>query len=145
MSFLGLDYGSRTVGVAATDALGITVQPVETVTREREDRLRATLRRIAEIAAERGTTVIVLGRPYNMDGSEGERVEKCEAFRELLVKRTGLPVVWQDERLTTVEADEILEESGVQPSERKKYIDQVAACIILREYLERVRDTAGKD
>ena len=71
-----------------------------------------------------------------MGGNAGERVAKCEAFRELLEKRTGIPVVWQDERLTTVEADEILAESGVPKQERKKYIDQVAASLILKEYME---------
>ena len=137
MSLLGLDYGSRTVGIAGTDALGITVQPLETVTREKEGQLRATVRRISELASERGVTALVLGRPVHMDGSAGERVEKCEAFKALLEKRTGLPVEWQDERLTTVEADEILSESGVPREERKRYIDQVAACIILRDYLSR--------
>lgn len=135
MILMGLDYGSKTVGVAFTDALYLTAQPVETVWRDSEKRLRRTLARLAELAKERGAERIVLGRPAHMDGSEGERVQRCEEFAALLEKRTGLPVVWQDERLTTVEADEILAESGVPAAERKQYIDQVAAGLILKEYM----------
>ena len=133
---MGLDYGSKTVGVAVSDALMMTAQPLETVTRDSEKKLRKTLARIAALAEERGVRLFVLGRPVHMDGSAGERVEKCEAFKELLEKRTGIPVVWQDERLTTAEADEILSESGVPKEERKKYIDQVAASLILQEYMD---------
>ena len=135
-TLMGLDYGSKTVGVAVSDALMMTAQPLETVTRESENKLRKTLARIAELAKERQVDLFVLGRPLHMGGNAGERVTKCEAFRELLEKRTGIPVVWQDERLTTVEADEILAESGVPKQERKKYIDQVAASLILTEYME---------
>ena len=133
---MGLDYGSKTVGVAVSDALMMTAQPLETVTRDSEKKLRKTLARIAALAEERGVGLFVLGRPVHMDGSAGERVEKCEACKELLEKRTGIPVVWQDERLTTAEADEILSESGIPKEERKKYIDQVAASLILQEYMD---------
>ena len=133
---MGLDYGSKTVGVAVSDALMMTAQPLETVTRDSEKKLRKTLARIAALAEERGVGLFVLGRPVHMDGSAGERVEKCAEFKELLEKRTGIPVVWQDERLTTAEADEILSESGVPKEDRKKYIDQVAASLILKEYME---------
>ena len=133
---MGLDYGSKTVGVAVSDALMMTAQPLETVTRDSEKKLRKTLARIAVLAEERCVGLFVLGRPVHMDGSAGERVEKCAAFKELLEKRTGIPVVWQDERLTTAEADEILSESGVPKEDRKKYIDQVAASLILQEYMD---------
>lgn len=133
---MGLDYGSKTVGVAVSDALMMTAQPLETVTRDSEKKLRKTLARIAALAEERSVGLFVLGRPVHMDGSAGERVEKCEAFKELLEKRTGIPVVWQDERLTTAEADEILSESGIPKEDRKKYIDQVAASLILQEYMD---------
>ena len=133
---MGLDYGSKTVGVAVSDALMMTAQPLETVTRDSEKKLRKTLARIAALAEERGVGLFVLGRPVHMDGSAGERVEKCAEFKELLEKRTGIPVVWQDERLTTAEADEILSESGVPKEDRKKYIDQVAASLILQEYMD---------
>ena len=135
-TLMGLDYGSKTVGVAVSDALMMTAQPLETVTRDSEKKLRKTLARIAALAEERSVGLFVLGRPVHMDGSAGERVEKCEAFKELLEKRTGIPVVWQDERLTTAEADEILSESGVPKEDRKKYIDQVAASLILQEYMD---------
>ena len=133
---MGLDYGSKTVGVAVSDALMMTAQPLETVTRDSEKKLRKTLARIAALAEERGVGLFVLGRPVHMDGSAGERVEKCAEFKELLEKRTGIPVVWQEERLTTAEADEILSESGVPKEDRKKYIDQVAASLILQEYMD---------
>ena len=133
---IGLDYGSKTVGVAVSDALMLTAQPLETITRDSEKKLRRTLARLEVLAKERNVGLFVLGRPLNMDGTAGERVERCEAFKELLEKRTGIPVVWQDERLTTVEADEILSESGVPKENRKKYIDQVAAGIILKEYMD---------
>ena len=136
MILMGLDYGSKTVGVAFSDALYLTVQPAETITRDSESKLRRTLARIEVLAKERGAGRIVLGRPLNMDGTAGERVEKCEAFRAMLERRTGLPVDWQDERLTTVEADDILSESGVRREDRKKMIDQVAACLILKEYMD---------
>lgn len=135
-TLMGLDYGSKTVGVAVSDALMMTAQPLETITRDSEKKLRRTLARIAALAEERNVGLFVLGRPLHMDGSAGERVERCAEFKELLEKRTGISVVWQDERLTTAEADEILSESGVPREERKKYIDQVAASLILKEYME---------
>jgi len=136
MILMGLDYGSKTVGVAFSDALYLTAQPAETITRDSESKLRRTLARIEALAKERGAGRIVLGRPLNMDGTAGERVEKCVQFKAMLERRTGLPVDWQDERLTTVAADEILSESGVRREDRKKMIDQVAACLILKEYMD---------
>ena len=135
MILMGLDYGSRTVGVAFSDALYLTALPAETIVRDHEKQLRATLRRIAELAAERNAARIILGRPLHMDGSAGERVERCEEFAEQVRKRTGLPVEWQDERLTTVEADQILAENGIPRDRRKETIDQVAACLILEDYM----------
>ena len=133
---MGLDYGSKTVGVALTDPLRITSQPFETIERESEKKLRRTLARLEQIVLEYDVRLIVLGCPLNMDGCAGERVLKTMEFKTLLEKRTGLKVEMLDERLTTVESDELLEEMNVPPGERKKYIDQVAASIILREYLE---------
>lgn len=130
-----MDYGSTTVGVAMTDALGITAQPGETITREKENHLRRTLAQISELIEKNEVGLIVLGRPVRMDGTDGTRVEKTEEFRAALAKRTQVPIVWQDERLTTVEADEILADQGIPKSERKKYIDSVAASIILRDYM----------
>ena len=135
MSIMALDYGSTTVGVAVTDALGLTVQPLETITRKEENKLRRTCARIEEQIKERGVTELVLGCPYNMDGTAGERVEKTLKFGEMLGRRTGLEIHMVDERLTTVEADEILADSGIERKRRKEYIDQVAAVLILEDYL----------
>ena len=136
MRIMGLDYGSKTVGVAVCDPLGYTAQAVETIVRKEENKLRQTLRRIEELIQEYQVTSIVLGYPKNMDGSVGERARKTEEFKDMLEKRTGFPVILWDERLTTVEANGILRESGVPASERKKVIDQVAAGIILQSYLD---------
>ena len=109
---------------------------METIVRKEENKFRETFRRIEELAREFEITSIVLGYPKNMDGSVGERARKTEEFKDMLEKRTGFPVILWDERLTTVEANGILRESGVPASERKKVIDQVAAGIILQSYLD---------
>ncbi|MDO4614086.1 MAG: Holliday junction resolvase RuvX [Lachnospiraceae bacterium] len=132
---LGLDFGSKTVGVAVTDALGITVQGVETIWREKENHLRRTLRRIGELVDEFGITAIVLGYPLNMDDSIGDRAQKTLEFKKELEKRFEIPVFLSDERLTTLEAEEILAESGVRREDYKKYVDKIAAVLILEGYL----------
>lgn len=136
MRILGLDYGSKTVGVAISDPLGYTAQPLETITRKEENKLRRTAARITELVRQYQVEKIVLGLPENMDGTFGERVQKTLEFQALIGRRTGLEVILWDERLTTVEADEVLQECKVPRGDRKKVIDQVAACLILREYLE---------
>jgi putative Holliday junction resolvase len=142
---MGLDYGSKTVGVAVSDPLGYTAQALETITREEENKLRQTYRRLEELIAQRGITTVVLGYPKNMDDSIGERGKKTEEFKAALERRTGLPVILWDERLTTVAADEILEESGVLKKDRKKVIDKVAAAIILQEFLDSEKAAAKKE
>lgn len=133
---LGLDYGTKTVGVAISDPLLLTAQELETITRERASALRHTLVRIKEICEEYQVEKIILGYPRNMDDSEGFRCEETKEFRKLLEKRVDIPIEYVDERLTTVYADEILEESGVAKRDRKKFIDQIAAAIILQDYLD---------
>ena len=135
MRIMGLDYGSKTVGVAMTDPLGITVQPLETILRKEENKLRRTYARIEELVKEYDVKLIVVGLPLNMDDSLGERGILCQEFSTNIERRTGIKTVMQDERLTTVESDDILEECGVKASDRKKYIDQLAAVLILRDYL----------
>jgi len=135
MRYLGLDYGEKTVGVALTDALLLTAQPYETIFRKEENKLRRTLARIEEICREQEVGKIILGLPVSMDGSDSKTTEKARAFKEMLERRTHLPVLFQDERLTTVEADEILNEMGVPAFERKAYIDKIAASVILRDYM----------
>ena len=136
---LGLDYGSRTVGVAVSDRLGLTAQPVETITREQENKLRRTFARIEQLIAQYGVSRIVVGLPRNMNYSIGERAGRAEEFAGKLEKRTGLPVEMWDERLTTVSAERVLIESGVRREHRKEYIDQIAAVYILQGYLDRMR------
>ena len=136
MRILGLDFGSKTVGVAVSDGLLLTAQGVETIERKDENKLRKTCARIEELIAEYEITEIVLGLPKNMNNTEGERVEKTKAFGEMLERRTGLPVHSWDERLTTVAAEQILIESGVRRENRKAVIDKVAAGLILQGYLD---------
>lgn len=136
MRILGLDFGSKTVGVAVSDALLITAQSLETIRREKENKLRQTLARIEAIIEEYQVDKIVLGYPKNMNDTEGIRCEKTKEFKEMLERRTSLEVILWDERLSTVEADEILMESGVRREDRKTYVDQLAAAIILQGYLD---------
>ena len=143
MRLLGLDYGSKTVGVAVSDPLGYTAQPLETITRKEENKLRRTLARIEELTKEYRIEKIILGYPVNMDGSAGERAELALAFQAMLERRTGLEVVMQDERLTTVAADEILQECGMPREKRKSVIDQVAAGIILQDFMENMKKSSA--
>ncbi|MDO5403611.1 MAG: Holliday junction resolvase RuvX [Eubacteriales bacterium] len=136
MRIIGLDYGTKTVGVAMCDPLGLTAQPVETITRKEENKLRKTLARIEEIIEEYDVTEIVVGLPKNMDDSIGERAMACQEFADKIERRTGLPVTMWDERLTTVAANEVLIESGVRRENRKAVIDQIAAVFILQGYLD---------
>jgi putative Holliday junction resolvase len=138
MRIMGLDYGSRTVGVAVCDPLGITAQTVETITRRDENKLRQTLARIETLAAEYGVERIVLGYPKNMNNTLGDRAKKSEELKAALERRTGLPVVLWDERLTTVAAERVLMESGVRREHRKESVDQIAAAMILQGYLDRM-------
>ena len=117
--------------------MGLTAQPIETIERSGENKLRRSLARIAEIVREKDIKKIVVGLPINMDGRSGERAALTLEFVEKLKLRVEIPIVMQDERLTTVEADEILDESGVKKQDRKQFIDQIAAGIILKEYMEK--------
>lgn len=143
MRILGLDYGTKTVGVAMSDPLLLTARGIEIIRRDHENKLRKTYARIEELIREYGVEKIVLGYPRNMDDTEGERCTRTKEFMEGLKRRTGLPVILWDERLTTVAADEIMIEAGLTREERKQYVDKIAAAIILQEYLEHIRrDTA---
>ena len=136
MRVMGLDYGTKTVGVAISDPLGLTAQGIETIQRKEENKLRRTLARIQELCLEYEVEEIVLGFPKNMNNTTGDRAEKSLEFAEMLKKRTGLPVVMWDERLTTVAANRTLMESGVRRENRKEHIDQIAAVFILQGYLD---------
>ena len=133
MRIIGLDFGSKTVGVAVSDELLITAQGIEIVRRKSENKLRQTLARIEELIKEYNVEKIVLGFPKNMNNSEGERCEKTLEFKEMLERRTGLTVELWDERLTTVAADNLMMEAGIRRENRKEYVDQIAAAFILKE------------
>lgn len=136
---LGLDFGAKTVGVAVSDPLGITAQGVEIIRRTSENKLRRTLARLEEIAAEYGVTKAVVGLPRHMDGTIGERAEKSIAFAEAVGRRLGIPVDMWDERLTTVQADRAMDEMALRASERKAVVDEIAAVLILQGYMDRAK------
>lgn len=136
MRILGLDFGSKTVGVAVSDPLGLTAQGVEIIRRKQENKLRQTLARIQELAEKYQAEKIVLGLPKNMNNTLGDRAEKSLEFKEMLERRTGLPVIMWDERLTTVEANRTLMEANVRRENRYKYVDELAAIFILQGYLD---------
>ncbi len=136
MRILGLDFGTKTVGVAVSDELLITAQGVEIVRRKAPTKLRQTLARIEELVNEYGVEKIVLGYPKNMNNTEGERCERTKEFQEMLEKRTGLEVILWDERLTTVSADNAMMEMGIRRENRKEYVDEIAAIFILQGYLD---------
>ena len=136
MRILGLDYGSKTVGVAVSDPLGLTAQGVEIIRRKSENKLRQTLARLEELIAEYQVERLVLGLPKHMNNDMGDRAVKSLEFQEILKRRTGLDVVMWDERLTTVEANRVLSETGVRGADRKQYVDELAAVFILQSYLD---------
>lgn len=136
MRILGLDYGSKTVGVAVSDPLDFTAQGVEIIRRKSENKMRQTLARIEELIAQYQVEEIVLGLPKNMNNTLGDRAEKSLELKETLERRTGLPVVMWDERLTTVSANRVLMETGVRRENRKEHVDEIAAVFILQGYLD---------
>lgn len=139
MRIMGLDYGSKTVGVAVSDELHIIAQGVEILRRDSENKIRKTLIRIDELIAEYDVGKIVLGFPKNMNNTLGDRAEKTLEFKERLEKRTGLEVILWDERLSTVSAHRAMIEAKIRREDRENYVDSIAAAIILQGYL----DSAG--
>ena len=136
MRIMGLDFGSKIVGVAISDELLLTAQGIEIIRRKEENKLRQTLARIEELIVEYKVEEIVLGLPKNMNATEGIRVELTNEFKEKLERRTGLPVYTWDERLTTVAADKAMMEAGIRREKRKDYVDMIAATFILQGYLD---------
>ena len=130
---MGLDVGTRTVGVAVSDALGLTAQGVTTV---RRTNIRTDLAALQKIATEYEVTRVVVGLPLNMDATEGPRAEASRAFGASLTKATGLEVEFWDERLTTVAAERVLLEADVSRKKRREVIDQLAAQLILQGWLD---------
>ena len=140
MRKMGLDFGSKTVGVAVSDPLQITAQGVEIVRRKSENKLRQTLARIEELIVEYEVDELVLGFPKNMNDTLGERAEKTQEFKDMLERRTGLSVQLWDERLTTVAADKAMIEAGIRREERKEHVDRIAAVFILQGYLDYLKN-----
>lgn len=136
MRIMGLDFGSKTVGVAISDPLLITAQGIEIIRRKDENKLRQTLARIEELIQEYEVEEIVLGLPKNMNDTAGPRVVLTMDFKEKIERRTGLPVHTWDERLTTVAADRTMMEAGIRRENRKEYVDKIAAVFILQGYLD---------
>ena len=144
MRILGLDFGSKTVGVAVSDELLLTAQGVEIIRRKSQNKLRQTLARIEELMEEYQVDRIVLGYPKNMNNTEGERCEKTKEFQADLKRRTGKEVVLWDERLTTVAADKTMMEAGIRREHRKEYVDEIAAIFILQGYLDYLHNEKQK-
>ncbi len=140
MRILGLDFGSKTTGVAVSDDLLLTAQGVEIIRRKAPTKLRQTLARIEELCEQYGVERIILGYPKNMNNTEGERCERTKEFKEMLERRTGLEVILWDERLTTVAADMSMMEMGIRRENRKEYVDEIAAILILQGYLDYLRN-----
>ena len=135
-----MDYGAKTVGVAISDELLLTAQPVETIQRDRETKLRKTLARIEELLEEYDVEKVVVGLPKKLNNEEGERCGKTREFAQTVHQRSGLEVIFWDERLTTVLADAALAEGNVARENRKEYIDKVAASLILKSYLDSIAE-----
>ena len=136
MRIMGLDFGSKTVGVAVSDPLLITAQGLEIIRRKDENKLRQTLARVEQLIDEYEVSEIVLGLPKNMNDTIGDRAKLSLEFQDKLERRTGLPVVMWDERLTTVAADRTMMEAGIRREHRKEYVDKIAAVFILQGYLD---------
>ena len=132
MVILGVDHGDVRTGVAVCDKQEILASPVKVIT-ERHDPLLA--QQIAQIAAERGAQMIVVGLPVNMDGSFGSRAQAIKAFAELLEEAAGIPVVLRDERLSTAGAHQLLNYTDTRGKKRKQSVDALSAVLILEDYL----------
>lgn len=145
MRIMGLDYGSVTVGVAVSDELLLTAQGLEVVRRKQENKLRQTYQRIEELVKEYDVQKIVLGYPKHLNNSVGERAKKSEEFAENLKRRTGLPVVLWDERLTTITAHRVLDLASADLKEKRQVVDKVAASVILQNYLDYLANQKAMD
>ena len=144
MRVMGLDYGSKTMGVAISDELMMIATGLEIIRRDSEKKIRKTLIRIDELIAEYNIGKIVLGLPKNMNNTLRERAEKSLELKETLERRTGLEVIMWDERLSTVSAHKAMMEAGIRREDRGNYVDSIAAAIILQGYLDSVAGSAAE-
>ena len=130
---LALDFGKRRIGLAVSDELGITAQGLETLQRTN---IREDLARLAQLISQKGVSLILMGNPLHMSGREGRQVEYTRDFAERLTAATGVPVEYWDERLTSVQAERVLRESGISIQKRARAVDQLAAVILLESFLD---------
>ena len=130
---IGLDIGDRRIGIAISDPLGLTAVGIETITRTNNKRDVSVIKGIAK---KHDVNTIVVGLPLNMDGSHGEQAEKVRSFGSKLARATGLPIVYEDERLSTFSAIGTLTSQGVKTGENKELVDMQAAAVILQRYLD---------
>jgi putative Holliday junction resolvase len=138
---LGIDYGDRNVGLALSDLLGMTAQPFGTYlfkNRPAEDAVY-----FKELVVRQQVGEIVIGLPLRMDGTQGSRVDKTKAFARWLGEAVGLPTVFWDERLTTHQAHQVMQEQKVRMKDKRSVVNQISAAIILQGYLDSRRDDAG--
>lgn len=133
---LALDLGKRRIGLALSDELGITAQGLETLQRSN---IREDLARLAQLASDKNVALILMGNPLHMSGHAGRQAEYARDFGERLREATGLPIEYRDERLTTVEAQRVLRQSGISIQKRAKAVDRLAAVILLESYLDSQR------
>ncbi|MBX3077455.1 Holliday junction resolvase RuvX [Candidatus Obscuribacterales bacterium] len=131
---IGLDIGDRRIGIAIADPLGITAAGLETIERQNS---KIDVEKVKELAERHGATQIVVGLPLNMDGSSGEQADKVRSFASKLARATGLPIVYEDERLSTVSAIRTLTVQGVDTGKNRDIVDRQAAAIILQKFLDR--------
>lgn len=130
---LGVDYGDARIGLALSDELGILASPLETY---KSQSMRKDIDYISAIAKDKNCAKIVVGLPLNMNGTEGARVEKTKAFGSVLERVAGIPVVYKDERLTTVQVERVFDLGNVKKDKRKQIVDRNAAVLILQSYLD---------
>lgn len=130
---LGLDFGEKRIGVAVTDGLNITAQAVGTIERKG---IKSDIRKIAELIKEYGASKVIIGLPFNMDGTKGKSANLAIDFANVLKKELGAQVEMVDERLTTSQGERVLLEADLSRKKRKKNIDKIAAQLILQSYLD---------
>jgi putative Holliday junction resolvase len=138
MRVMALDYGERSVGVAISDELRLTVRPLTTIRREKR-RSALVIERVRELVVENEIATLVVGLPLNMDGSRGAAAARVESFISDLRRNISIPIVTVDERLTSREADRILREMGAGLRERRARSDEYAASVILQDYIDEQR------
>jgi putative holliday junction resolvase len=139
---LALDVGKKRIGLAVSDALGISAQGLPTFQRTR---IREDLRQLAAVIRDREISLLLVGHPLHMSGTESRQAVYTREFAERLRNETGVPVVYWDERLTTVEAERVLREAHATLEQRKKAVDRLAAVLLLESYLDRQHAAGGDD